>query len=218
MAKKAASGSSKKAKPEAAAEESSSSPVTPRLLVKYQEILPKLAEKIGRKNPMSLPKLDKIVINMGVGAAVQDKKHLEVAYEAMTQIAGQKPVLTLSRKAISNFKLREGMPIGCMVTLRGKRMYEFLDRLISVALPRVRDFRGISRKAFDGSGNYSLGLSEQLVFPELNPDKFQRPQGLNIAFVIKNASDEDSRALLTELGMPFAAPPVPKEKKQTAPA
>ena len=186
--------------------------------MKYQEILPKLAEKIGRKNPMSLPKLDKIVINMGVGAAVQDKKHLEVAYEAMTQIAGQKPVLTLSRKAISNFKLREGMPIGCMVTLRGKRMYEFLDRLISVALPRVRDFRGISRKAFDGSGNYSLGLSEQLVFPELNPDKFQRPQGLNIAFVIKNASDEDSRALLTELGMPFAAPPVPKEKKQTAPA
>ncbi len=179
----------------------------PRLQEKYlKEVLPALSEKCGRKNLLSLPKLQKIVINMGVGAATQEKKFLEVAAEAMGQIAGQKPVLTLSRKAISAFRLREKMPIGCMVTLRGTRMYEFMDRLISLALPRVRDFRGINPKAFDGNGNYSLGLAEQLVFPELNPDKFSRVQGMNIAFVISNSTDDESRDLLGGLGMPFQQP------------
>ena len=159
-------------------------------------MLPTLAEKFGRKNPLSLPRLDKIVVNMGVGAATQEKKHLETAAEAMGQITGQKPIITKARKAISAFRLREGMQIGCKVTLRGRKMYEFMDRLISLALPRVRDFRGISRKAFDGNGSYSLGLSEQLVFPELNPDKFTRVQGMNITFVIRNATDDESRELL----------------------
>src|SRR4029453_4302716 len=166
----------------------------PRLLIKYQkEVLPSLAQKFGRTNPMSLPGLEKIVVNMGVGAATQEKKFLETAAEAMGQITGQRPIITKARQAISAFKLREGMPIGCKVTLRGKKMYEFMDRLISLALPRVRDFRGISRKAFDGNGRYSLGLAEQLVFPELNPDKFTRVQGMNITFVIQNSSDEESR-------------------------
>jgi large subunit ribosomal protein L5 len=187
--------------------------VPPRLLVKYEkEIVPTLAQKLGRKNKLSLPRLDKIVINMGVGVATQDKKHLEAAADAMTQIAGQKPVLTKARQAISAFRLREGMPIGCMTTLRKQRMYEFFDRLVSLALPRVRDFRGVSRKAFDGHGNYSLGLSEQLVFPELNPDKFPRVQGMNITFVVANASDDESRELLSQLGMPFQAETTGKTK------
>ena len=178
----------------------------PRLQVKYEkEILPVLAEKLGRKNRNSLPKLQKIVINMGVGEATQEKKFLESAVDAMGQIAGQKPVQTLSRQAVSAFRLRENMPIGCMVTLRKQRMYEFLDRLISIALPRVRDFRGINRNAFDGNGNYSLGLSEQLVFPELNPDKFLRVQGMNIAIVISNSTNDESRELLSMMGMPFQA-------------
>lgn len=189
-------------------------PVTPRLLTKYEkEILPALAAKLGRSNRHALPRLEKIVINMGVGVATQDKKHLEAAADAMTQIAGQKPVLTKARHAISAFKLREGMPIGCMTTLRKQRMYEFFDRLVSLALPRVRDFRGVNRKAFDGHGNYSLGLSEQLVFPELNPDKFPRIQGMNITFVVSNASDDESRELLTQLGMPFQAETTGKTKK-----
>ncbi|MGI8981575.1 MAG: 50S ribosomal protein L5 [Pirellulaceae bacterium] len=178
----------------------------PRLQVKYEkEIVPVLAEKLGRKNRNSLPRLQKIVINMGVGEATQEKKYLEAAVDAMGQIAGQKPVQTLSRQAVSAFRLRENMPIGCMVTLRKQRMYEFLDRLISIALPRVRDFRGINRMAFDGNGNYSMGLSEQLVFPELNPDKFTRVQGMNIAIVISNSNNDESRELLTLLGMPFQA-------------
>jgi large subunit ribosomal protein L5 len=197
MAKKAA-------KKDAAAEQPSDSGVPARLQEKYRnEVLPALAEKFGRKNKLSLPKLEKIVVNMGVGAATQEKKFLEAAVDAMSQITGQKPVVTTARKAISAFKLREGMAIGCKVTLRGKRMYEFMDRLISLALPRVRDFRGVSRTAFDGHGSYSLGLSEQLVFPELNPDKFTRVQGMNITFVVKNATDDESRELLTRLGMPF---------------
>lgn len=192
----------KEAKP--AKEAQPQQPVTPRLQVKYEkEIIPALTEKLGRKNRHSLPRLEKIVINMGVGVATQDKKHLEAAADAMTQIAGQKPVLTKARQAISAFRLREGMPIGCVVTLRKKRMYEFLDRLVSLALPRVRDFRGVNRKAFDGHGNYSLGLSEQLVFPELNPDKYPRVQGMNITFVVSNASDDESRDLLAQFGMPF---------------
>jgi large subunit ribosomal protein L5 len=177
----------------------------PRLWERYQnEIRPALAEKLGRSNPYSLPRLEKIVINMGVGTAVTEKKHIEDATAALSQISGQKPLVTKSRKAIANFRLREDMPIGCKVTLRGVRMYEFLDRLISLALPRVRDFRGLSPKAFDGHGNYSLGLSEQLVFPELNPDKFTRPQGMNVTLVVSlSKGDEESRELLRGFGMPF---------------
>jgi len=210
MAKKG----SKKDK-EAAADEGAAMPVvTPRMLEKYEkEVLPQMQQTMGRSNRHALPRLEKIVLNMGVGEAVTDKKFLETAVEAMATITGQKPVVTKSRKAISNFKLRENMPIGCMVTLRGKRMYEFMDRLVSIALPRVRDFRGINRKAFDGQGNYSLGLAEQLVFPELNPDKFTRPQGMNISFVVRNASDDESRDMLALMGMPFAAPPE-KGKKE----
>lgn len=175
-----------------------------RLKKEYQEtILPALAEKFGRKNILSLPRLEKIVINMGVGSAIQDKKDLEDATAAMALIAGQKPVVTRARKSIAGFRLREGVPIGCKVTLRGERMYEFLDRLLSLALPRVRDFRGVSPKAFDGRGNYSLGITEYVVFPELNPDKFTRSQGMNVVFVTSTESDEEGRELLRMFGMPF---------------
>ncbi len=178
--------------------------MTPRLKEKYEtEILPALREQLGEQNRMALPNLEKIVINMGVGSAITEKKHLEEAVEAMRQISGQKPVVTLSRKAIAGFRLREGMPIGCKVTLRKTRMWEFLDRLISLAIPRVRDFRGLNPQAFDGNGNYSLGLVEQLVFPELNPDKFLRVQGMNISFVTTTSSDDHARLLLRALGMPF---------------
>ena len=198
----------------AAAEEVAPSgpPPTPRLLERYQsEVLPALAKKIGRKNPLSLPQLEKIVVNMGVGSAVAEKKNLEDAVAALTQITGQKPLVTKARKAISGFKLREGLSIGCKVTLRGARMWEFLDRLISLALPRVRDFRGLEPNSFDGQGNYSLGLSEQLVFPELNPDKFTRVQGMNVTIVISGNSNDESRELLRGLGLPFKA----DEKKDT---
>jgi large subunit ribosomal protein L5 len=181
-------------------------PVVPRLLERYhKEILPALAEKLGRTNPHALPRLQKIVINMGVGSAVTEKKHIEEAVAALTQISGQKPLVTKSRIAVAGFKLRENMPIGCKVTLRGSRMYEFLDRLISLALPRVRDFRGLNPNGFDGRGNYSLGLQEQLVFPELNPDKFLRPQGMNVTIVISSDDNGDSRELLRAMGMPFKA-------------
>jgi large subunit ribosomal protein L5 len=176
----------------------------PRLKEKYEtEILPALRESLGRTNRLSLPRLEKIVVNMGVGSAIQEKKHLEMAVDALTQITGQKPIITHARQSVAGFRLREGMPIGCKVTLRRGRMWEFLDRLVALALPRVRDFRGISRTAFDGSGNYSLGLSEQLVFPELNPDKFLRVQGMNITIVTACASDEEALELLTRLGLPF---------------
>jgi large subunit ribosomal protein L5 len=176
----------------------------PRLQQKYQEeVLPALAEKLGTTNPLALPRLQKVVVNMGVGDAIQEKKYLETAVEALGLITGQKPVITRARQSIAGFKLREGMAIGCKVTLRRQRMYEFVDRLISLALPRVRDFRGVSPTAFDGNGNYSLGLVEQLVFPELNPDKFTRVQGLNIAFVTSTPSDDDARELLRMLGLPF---------------
>jgi large subunit ribosomal protein L5 len=179
---------------------------TPRLKEKYrEEILPDLAKKLGRTNPMALPRLQKIVINMGVGKAIGEKKHMEDALAAMTLIAGQKPQIRLSRKSIANFKLREGMPIGCRVTLRSKRMWEFLDRLISIALPRVRDFRGLNPNAFDGRGNYNLGLTEQLVFPELNPDKFTTPQGMSITIVTSTESDDEARELFRRLGMPLRA-------------
>ena len=176
----------------------------PRLQEKYEkEVVPLLQQKLGRKNLLSLPRLEKIVLNMGVGEAIRDKKYLDEAVEALTQIAGQRAVVTRARRSVSNFRLRKGMPIGCKVTLRKRRMWEFLDRLISLALPRVRDFRGLSPNAFDGHGNYNLGLSEQLVFPELNPDRFTTPLGLNVTLVIRSRSDEESRLMLQALGMPF---------------
>jgi large subunit ribosomal protein L5 len=167
------------------------------------QIRPALAQKLGRDNPMSLPRLQKIVVNMGVGSAKEDKKHLEDAADAMTQITGQKAVITKARQSIAGFKLREGQAIGCKVTLRGARMFEFLDRLLNFTLPRVRDFRGVNPKAFDGKGNYSLGLTEYLVFPELNPDKFTRSQGMNIVFVTSTDKDDEGRELLKLFGMPF---------------
>lgn len=167
------------------------------------EIIPKLKEELGRENLLSLPKLEKIVINMGVGSAVSDKKHIEDAQAAMTLIAGQKAMVTTARKSIAGFRLREGMPIGVKVTLRGNRMYEFLDRLMTLVLPRVRDFRGVSDKAFDGRGNYSLSLNEYLVFPELNPDKFTRTQGMNICFVTTAQDNKEGKMLLEMFGMPF---------------
>ncbi len=176
----------------------------PRLKEKYEkEILPQLAEKLGRKNRFSLPRLEKIVVSMGVGSAITDKKHLEDAVSAMATITGQKPMVCKARKSVATFKLRQGNAIGCKVTLRGVRMFEFLDRLISLALPRVRDFRGLKPTAFDHHGNYSLGLSEQLVFPELNPDKYTREQGLNVALCCSTDSDDESRELLRGFGMPF---------------
>jgi large subunit ribosomal protein L5 len=175
-----------------------------RLQERYKsEILPRLAEQLGRSNPHALPKLTKIVVSMGVGKSIQDSKILDDATETLSVITGQKPVITKSRKSISQFKLREGMPVGCAVTLRGKQMYEFLDRLITLVLPRVRDFRGLSPKAFDGNGNYSLGLSEQMVFPEINADKVKHVQGMNIAIVTTTKSDDEGRLLLREFGMPF---------------
>lgn len=181
-------------------------PKVPRFQQRYDEtVLPELAKRLGRTNPHSLPRLEKIVVSMGVGSAKEDKKHLEEASQAMATITGQKPMLCRARVSISNFKLREGLEIGCKVTLRGPRMYEFLDRLVSVALPRVRDFRGLNPKAFDGHGNYSLGLTEQLVFPELNPDKYTRPQGMNIAICTTAHSNDEARELLRLMGMPFRA-------------
>jgi len=176
----------------------------PRLQTRYEDTVRKaLAEKYGYSNPHQIPRVEKITLNMGVGSAIGDKKIHDLAVDAMTQIAGQKPVVTTARKSIANFRLREGMPIGCMVTMRRRRMYEFLDRLVSIVLPRVRDFRGINRKAFDGKGNYTLGLTEQLVFPELNPDKFTKPQGMNITIVTSANSNDEGRDLLEMLGMPF---------------
>ena len=176
----------------------------PRLQEKYEkEILPALAEKIGRKNRLALPRLQKIVISMGVGSATTEKKHLDMATSALTEITGQKPSVRRATKSIAGFRLREGSPVGCMVTLRRTRMYEFLDRLIALALPRVRDFRGLKPKAFDGRGNYSLGLQEQLVFPELNPDKYPLTQGMNIALVTSTFENSEARLLLEGFGLPL---------------
>ena len=197
-------------------------PPVPRLREKYQkELLPALASKLGRSNIHSLPKLQKIVVNMGVGSAVTEKKHIDDAVAALTQITGQKPLVTKSRIAVAGFRLREDMAIGAKVTIRGNRMYEFLDRLISLALPRVRDFRGLNPNAFDGHGNYSLGLQEQLVFPELNPDKFTRPQGMNITMVFSTNNNDESRELLRGFGLPFKTEEgekKPKKKKEAVAA
>jgi large subunit ribosomal protein L5 len=189
-------------------------PMTPRLLQRYdQELVPALSKRLGRSNRLSLPRLEKIVINMGVGAAVQEKKHLEEATGALALISGQKPIVLRARKSVAGFRLRQGMAIACKVTLRGARMYEFLDRLISLALPRVRDFRGLNPHAFDGHGNYTLGLSEQYVFPELNPDKYTRPQGMNITLVTSSDRDDEARQLLRGFGMPFRPEPTSSAPK-----
>ncbi|MFO0964837.1 MAG: 50S ribosomal protein L5 [Gemmataceae bacterium] len=175
-----------------------------RLQERYnKEFVKKLGEKFGRTNALSLPRLNKIVVNMGVGKALQDKNRMEAAVENLTQITGQRPQITKARESISGFRLREGQQIGCRVTLRGRRMYEFLDRLISVALPRIRDFRGVNPKSFDGNGNYSLGLSEQMVFPEIDPDKVTFTQGMDVTFVMSTRNDDESRELLRLFGMPF---------------
>jgi large subunit ribosomal protein L5 len=176
----------------------------PRLRNKYKdEIIPQLMKDFGFKNVMQVPKLERIVVNMGLGEAVQNAKLVESAAEELTAITGRKPVITRAKKSIAGFKLREGMPIGVMVTLRGEQMYDFLDRLVSIALPRTRDFKGISPKAFDGRGNYTLGIREQIVFPEVNYDKIDRIKGMNVTLVTTAETDEQGRALLKSLGMPF---------------
>lgn len=177
---------------------------TSRLKAKYRnEVAPALMEKFGYKNAMEVPKITKICLNQGVGAAVADKKLVDNAVEEMSIIAGQKAVATKSKKAISNFKLRENLPIGARVTLRTERMYEFLERLISVSLPRVRDFNGLNEKGFDGRGNYTMGITEQIIFPEINIDKTSRITGMDITFVTTAKTDEECLALLKEFGLPF---------------
>ena len=176
----------------------------PRLLERYRsEITTKLSEEFGYTNPMQVPRLEKIVLNMGVGEATQNQKLLEKATEELTAIAGQKPLVRKARKSIANFKLRQGQSIGAMVTLRGDRMWEFFDRLVSVALPRVRDFKGVSPKAFDGRGNYTLGIREQIIFPEIEYDKVEKITGMNVTICTTARRDDHARALLTHLGVPF---------------
>lgn len=177
---------------------------TPRLKKQYkEEIVSSLKDKFGYTSVMQVPKLEKICLNQGVGAAVSDKRLVDSAVEEMTLISGQKANVTYSKKDISNFKLRKGMPIGARVTLRGDKMYEFLDRLVAVALPRTRDFRGIERKGFDGSGNYTLGIKEQIIFPEIDIDKIKSVSGMDITLVTSAKSNEEGEALLTEFGLPF---------------
>jgi large subunit ribosomal protein L5 len=176
----------------------------PRLKELYiKEVVPALMEKFQYKSVMQVPRIEKISINKGIGAATADKKLVDVGVDELTLISGQKAVPTIAKKSVSNFKLREGMPIGARVTLRGDKMYEFIDRLISVALPRVRDFRGINEKGFDGRGNYTLGVKEQIIFPEISIDKINRISGMDITFVISSNSDEESYELLKALGLPF---------------
>lgn len=177
-----------------------------RLKDKYRdEVVPTMVKEFGYTNTMQVPRLEKITINVGVGEATQNVKAIDAAVAEITAIAGQKPVVTRAKKAIANFKLREGMPIGCMVTLRRERMYEFLDRLIHVALPRVRDFKGVSERSFDGRGNYSLGLREQIIFPEIQADKVEKSRGMTISISTTARTDQEGRALLRHMGMPFAA-------------
>ena len=175
-----------------------------RLNEKYRkDVVPVLKKEFGIDNPMAVPKIEKVVLNMGVGEAITNVKIVEAAAEQLTKIAGQRAVITRARKSIATFKLREGMPIGCRVTLRGERMYEFLDRLLNIALPRVRDFRGVPTRAFDGRGNYTLGIRDHLVFPEIDPGKVDKSKGLNVTIVTTAGSDDRARVLLRELGMPF---------------
>ena len=175
-----------------------------RLFEQYkQDITPKMMEKFSYKNVMQVPKLEKVIINVGVGEAIQNPKALDGAVNDLTIIAGQKPVITKAKKSIAGFKLREGMPIGCKVTLRGERMYDFLSRLVNIVLPRVRDFRGVSPQAFDGRGNYSLGIKEQTIFPEIDYDKIDKIRGLEVIIVTSAKTDEEAREILKSMGMPF---------------
>jgi large subunit ribosomal protein L5 len=186
---------------------------TPRLRTDYDDrIVPAMIEKFGYKNKFEVLKLDKIVINMGVGEATQDKKKVETAAAELQQIAGQKPVITKAKKSIAQFKLREGMPIGCKVTLRRERMYEFLDRLVTIALPRVRDFRGLNAKSFDGRGNYAMGLKEQIIFPEINYDQIDKVRGMDVIVTTTAKTDEEARELLRLFNFPFPA----EEQRQAA--
>jgi large subunit ribosomal protein L5 len=180
--------------------------MAPRLREKYQsDVVPHLMKELGYANVNQVPRLEKVVLNMGLGEAILNAKVMDSAVAEITAITGQKPVVTKSRKAIANFKLRENMAIGCMVTLRGQRMYEFLDRLVSLALPRVRDFRGVSDRAFDGRGNYSLGVREQIIFPEIDLEKIDKVRGLTVSIVTTAKTDAEGKALLQALGMPFRA-------------
>jgi large subunit ribosomal protein L5 len=201
-------------KPEKVAKEPGKKPAnyTPRLKADYDErIVPAMIEKFGYKNRLEVPRLEKIVVNMGVGEATQDKKRVETAAAEMQQIAGQKPVITKAKKSIAQFKLREGMPIGCKVTLRRDRMFEFLDRLVTIALPRVRDFRGLNPKSFDGRGNYALGLKEQIIFPEINYDQIDKVRGMDVIVTTTAKTDEEARELLRLFNFPF-----PQEEQREA--
>lgn len=205
----------KKAKPqqaEGAAEQHDAKPARPKANNRetarmrdryYKEVLPALMKELGLENPMAAPKLEKIVVNMGVGEATQNAKLIDPAATEVAQITGQKPIITKARKSIAAFKVREGMPIGVMVTLRGDRMYEFFDRLVNIALPRVRDFRGVPTKSFDGRGNFTLGVRDQLIFPEIDYSKVEKMKGMNITIVTSAGSDDQARALLKHMGMPF---------------
>jgi large subunit ribosomal protein L5 len=187
---------------------------TPRMKQQYDDAIVKaMTEKFGYKNRMEVPKIEKIVINMGVGEATQDKKKVEQAASEMEAIAGQKPVITKAKKSIAQFKLREGMPIGCKVTLRRERMYEFLDRLITVALPRVRDFRGLNPKSFDGRGNYAMGLKEQIVFPEINYDRIDKVRGMDVIVTTTAKTDDEARELLRLFGFPFPREDADEQKQ-----
>ncbi len=175
-----------------------------RLLERYRsDVVPALKKEFGITNPMAVPRIEKVILNMGIGDAVQNAKLVDAAAEELTKIAGQRAVVTKAKKSIASFKLRAGMPIGCRVTLRGDRMYEFLDRLMNVALPRVRDFRGVPTRSFDGRGNYTLGVRDHLIFPEIDPAKIEKSRGLNVTIVTTAGSDDRARVLLRELGMPF---------------
>ena len=187
---------------------------TPRMRQRYDaEIAKAMTEKFGYANPMEVPKLEKITLNMGVGEASQDKKKVQTAAEEMELIAGQKPVITKAKKSIAQFKLREGMPIGCKVTLRRERMYEFLDRLVTIAMPRIRDFRGLNPKSFDGRGNYAMGVKEQIIFPEISYDRIEKVRGLDIIVTTTAKTDDEARELLRLFGFPF---PAEAEQKEAA--
>ncbi|MEY4269093.1 MAG: hypothetical protein RLZZ58_309 [Pseudomonadota bacterium] len=187
---------------------------TPRMKSRYDEVIVQaMTEKFGYKNAMEVPKIDKVTLNMGVGDAVQDKKKVETAAVEMELIAGQKPVVTKAKKSIAGFKLREGMPIGCKVTLRRERMYEFLDRLITIAMPRIRDFRGVSATSFDGRGNYAMGLKEQIIFPEINYDRIDSVRGMDVIVTTTAKTDDEARELLRLFGFPF---PIEAQEKEAA--
>ena len=187
---------------------------TPRLKAKYEdEIVKAMTEKFGYTNPLQVPRLEKITLNMGVGEASQDKKKVTTAAEEMALITGQKPVITRAKKSIAQFKLREGMPIGCKVTLRRDRMYEFMDRLVTIAMPRIRDFRGVNAKSFDGRGNYAMGLKEQIVFPEISYDKIEKVRGMDIIVTTTAKTDEEARELLKLFGFPFPAEASAEDKE-----